>query len=193
MELKYPFISKFFLTLWAAHMGGTPMPRIGRFILADDQTMRWDKFFPIAIIVVIWIVGALMNQTKQIRRGSAAAPPPPPPPSPQRQAPRPPSPPMPIAAAQAAILAQMLSKPLAPPAPKSRRAPKRPIPPKPVAAPAPVVAAVMATPSPRIEPRPTSVRLQPSALRTRFILTEILRPPLALRQPDHFADAAHLS
>jgi hypothetical protein len=179
-------------------------------ILADDMS----KFFAIAVIAIIWGIGAIMSAVKKANEEAA-----------RRRArmpiaPRPPAiPPARFGlhqpaggrgqtaasialAQQARALAQMTSRPTPPAFPQRRRVIPAPPPlrqpaPPPLRAPAaPPTARPAARPAAAVEQTPQAHRtapiavgaqsirrwLRPGVLRRQFILTELLQPPIALRE-----------
>jgi hypothetical protein len=159
---------------------------VASFILAQDQGVSWDKMIPIVVIAAIWIIGGLLNQKKS-----------PPRVPPQREAAPPVRLPPGVIAQQVVRLAPTPARPRRAPATKNARAAKQQATRRTAVAAAPVVpvAPVIAstsTPS-RVEAPGLARRLRPGVLRKQFILTEILRPPVSMRQRDQFSDFADLS
>jgi hypothetical protein len=151
-------------------------------ILADGE-VHWEKLLPFLVFFVLWALGQLSSAGKKKSPQAPTAPRPP-------QPVAPPPPLIPRAATPRAIPPRVLSLPARGQAQK-RRAVRRspPLPPKPLApaAPPPVVEIVEPAPttSAAVAQRPRPIlRLRPNDLRSQFILTEILKPPLALRPRD---------
>jgi hypothetical protein len=178
-------------------------------LILGDGDVDWVKLIPFAVVGIIWILRLVASVSKQSTRNqrSTIAPPPPisaasmnlpPPVQPPRQLAakagkpqRAPTKPRSIANAasrQSDAIRQMLAG-LPTAAAGRRREPALPKRSQP--------AAQAVAPGKEEVPRPSSAkavclvdgpslarRMQPALLRYQFILTEVLRPPLALREDD---------